>query len=283
MQRCHENDLTGYLLAEEGGFEHLRLPARYESDSPCSTSIGFRDPRTHDGELLAPERFPEAEVVRLEHALGSYASAAQLQQRPSPRGGGIFKRDCWQYYISPPAEFDLVIDSWDMAFKDLKTSSFVCGQKWGFCGANRFLLASARGQWSFTRTCQEVVDFSEIPPVSPRKYVEGKANGTAVLDALKDEVSGLLEFNPNTYGSKEARAAAISPQQEAKNVYLPQNAPWVKAFVEEADLFPFGRWNDQVDTMSQALIQGAELLKKMRKRQVVGKIVSMTRASPWRV
>src|SRR5580704_19108782 len=82
MQRCHQRDLSGHLL-EKGNFEHLCLPAEYEGPGR-TTSIGYFDPRTELGELLWPERFGHKEIEELKINLGSYASAGQLQQRPSP-------------------------------------------------------------------------------------------------------------------------------------------------------------------------------------------------------
>jgi len=90
MQRCHQRDLSGHLL-EKGNFEHLRLPAEFE-EPRCVTSIGWTDPRTQPGELLWEEQFGAKEIADLKISLGSYAAAGQLQQRPSPAGGGIFKR-----------------------------------------------------------------------------------------------------------------------------------------------------------------------------------------------
>src|SRR5579862_1529352 len=96
MQRCHQRDLSGHLL-EKGNFEHLCLPAEYEGPGRV-TSIGFSDPRTEIGELLWPERFGPKEIADLKISLGSYAAAGQLQQRPSPAGGGIFKRHWFRYF-----------------------------------------------------------------------------------------------------------------------------------------------------------------------------------------
>jgi hypothetical protein len=86
MQRCHAQDLSGHLL-EQGGFEHLCLPAEYEGTTR-KTSIGFSDPRKEMGELLWKERYGRQEIEDLKRRLGSYAAAGQLQQRPSPLGGG---------------------------------------------------------------------------------------------------------------------------------------------------------------------------------------------------
>ena len=96
MQRCHQQDLSGHLM-EQGGWEHLVLPAEYEGPTR-TTSIGFADPRQEHGELLWPERFGPKEIEELKVSLGSYAAAGQLQQRPSPSGGGLFKRHWFRYW-----------------------------------------------------------------------------------------------------------------------------------------------------------------------------------------
>ena len=66
MQRLHERDTSGIILANDLGYEHLMLPMRFESNRRCVTSIGFRDPRTRDGELLFPERFGEQQAREME-------------------------------------------------------------------------------------------------------------------------------------------------------------------------------------------------------------------------
>src|SRR5580692_11700206 len=49
QQRLHEADLSGDLLAK-GGYELLCLPAEFEPERRCSTSIGWSDPREQSGE-----------------------------------------------------------------------------------------------------------------------------------------------------------------------------------------------------------------------------------------
>jgi hypothetical protein len=91
MQRVHKDDLSGHVLAQ-GGYEHLCLSAEYEEGHSIITSIGWSDPRTVAGELLWPERFVQAEIDALKRSMGSYAAAGQLQQRPAPAEGRLFKR-----------------------------------------------------------------------------------------------------------------------------------------------------------------------------------------------
>jgi hypothetical protein len=110
MQRVHASDLSGSIL-EHGGWDHLVLPAEYEGEKK-TTSIGWSDPRTEPLELLWPDRFGRPELDELKKSLGSYAAAGQLQQRPSPAEGGLFKRDWWKFYRQAPRKFDEVVQSW---------------------------------------------------------------------------------------------------------------------------------------------------------------------------
>ncbi|MDC9591640.1 phage terminase large subunit, partial [Xenorhabdus sp. XENO-10] len=86
-----------------------------------------------------------------------------------------------------------------------------------------------------------------------RKLVEDTANGPAVLDTLKNTVSGLIPIKPD--GSKVARAHAVTAEWEAGNIWLPHKdtAPWVVDTVNEITTFPVGAHDDVVDAMTQAL------------------------------
>ena len=123
MQRLHEIDVSGTILAEGFDYCHLMIPMEYdEGRYPLDyqgTDIGWIDPREDLDELAWPERFSEAKVVTLKKELGPYAYAGQYQQSPVARGGGIFKRDWW--HVWEPASnkwptFDYLVGSLDSAF-----------------------------------------------------------------------------------------------------------------------------------------------------------------------
>jgi len=277
MQRCHQQDLGGHLL-EQGGFEHLCLPAEYEGPTRM-TSIGFAEPRQEHGELLWPERFGPKEIADLKVSLGSYAAAGQLQQRPSPAGGGLIKRHWFRYYqprganlppvvvqlpdgtpvsieaVEAPYHVDEQIQSWDCAFKDLQTSDYVVGQVWARLGPRYLLGDQIRARMDCPTTVKAVRELSQKWPATYAKLIEDKANGSAVIQMLTNEIAGLIPVNPE--GGKVARAAAVSPLIEAGNVYLPHPlyAPWVTDFIEECAAFPNGAHDDQVDAMTPALLR----------------------------
>jgi predicted phage terminase large subunit-like protein len=246
--RWHEDDLVGRLLreSEHGGepWDVLCLPAFAEDGDMLDRAAD---------EPLWPERFDTAALERIRTAVGSYVWNALYQQRPAPAEGGMFKRNWWRFWRVLPERFDEVIQSWDFAFKETRTSDFVVGQVWGRKGADKFLLDQVRARTDFTGSIAAVRLLSSRWPKAAAKLVEGKANGPAVIAALKKEISGLIEVEPQ--GSKESRAAAVTPQVEAGNVYLPERElhPWVSDFIEEHASFPNGAHDDQVDACSQAL------------------------------
>lgn len=278
MQRLNDRDLAGYSLAEGYADAHCCIPMRFEStravylpslrkfvksDAPEveaeKTAPVFHptvaDPRTVDGELMCPARFSEAEVSKLETVLGSFGTAGQLQQRPTPRGGGIVKRADFKFYRRADGlpEFDMIVDSWDCAFKDTNLSSFVAGGKWGRFGVRKYLLQQERKRMTFTETLAAITRMRDDEYTPNAVLVEDKANGPAVMDTLRDKVSGLIPVEPR--GSKFARASAVSPQIEAGEVWLPHpdEEPWVELFLSEWCAVPTNAFWDQVDQCSQAL------------------------------
>ena len=276
MQRCHEQDLSGHL-SEQGGWDHLCLPAEYEGSGKM-TSIGWSDPRSEYGELLWQERFGRPEIDSLKVSMGSYAAAGQLQQRPSPAEGGLLKRHWFRFWQFPGANLppivfrlpdgtqqsiepvafpfhDEVIQSWDCSFKDLNTSDFVVGQVWTRSGSAFLLLHQVRAKMDCPATVRAVRQMSNRFPMTLAKLIEDKANGSAVVQILAHEIVGILPVTPE--GGKVARASAVSPLIEAGNVYLPHPhiATWVNDFIEECAAFPNGRHDDQVDAMTQALLR----------------------------
>ncbi len=246
MQRLHQADVSGYCIG--AGYTHLCLPGEYEPNHPF---VWPKDPRKEPGELLWPRREDAAVVAEMKSSLGSYGFAGQYQQRPSPAEGGVIKREWIRYYNAVPVDATLYVQSWDATFKDTQDGSYVVGQVWAKKGADYYLVDQVRGRWDFVRTVQEIKNLTARYPQARSKLIEDKANGPAIISALRHEVSGLIPIQVK--GSKEARLAAVSPLFEAGNVHLPGNAPWVADYIEELCSFPNAANDDQADSTSQAL------------------------------
>jgi len=255
MQRLHEKDISGAILSRKIGFEHLCLPMEFETERRCRTSIGFEDPRSYDGELLDPVRFPR-EIVDRDLKAFVYSWAGQYQQRPAPREGGLFKRRWFEIVGAVPAGASRV-RKWDLA-----------GTKDG--GDWTVGLLMARDLASFVYI-EDVVRFQGSPAEVEAAIINtahldrarfgmlrvglnqdpGQA-GKAQISHLTRQLQGFVVESERETGSKETRAAPLASQAEAGNVKIVAGA-WNEAFFSEIEVFPAGAHDDQVDAASEAL------------------------------
>ena len=269
MQRVHEEDVSA--LAIELGYTHLCLPMEFEPDHPFrwvgkaanENQYGPGDPRTREGELLCEDRMSARAVEQLKAQLrvlgGDYAVAAQLQQRPAPRGGGIFKAE-WLPIIEPwevPANSNTA-RGWDLGYSDGAKSDPTVGAKGKLVDGVLYIL-DVRGdrmtpdpmQAFIASTAQE--DGFDCFQAIPKDPAAG-----AVLEAeLSKKLHGYtFEFSPQP-ANKVRYAQPLAAQAQAGNVRLVRG-PWNKAFIREATTFPSGRHDDQIDAASRlyaALVQ----------------------------
>ena len=252
MQRLHVHDLAGAVL-KEGGYEHLCLPMAYEPKIVSTSSLNFKDPRKEEGELLWPARFTKEAVNQLKKELGNRGEASQLQQQPVPLSGAIFEREHVTYWTDLP-NIKTIISSWDCTFKETG-SSYVVGQVWGVTSDcnNYVLLEQIRKRMSFSDTLSAIRKIAYNYPTASAHLIEEKANGSAIIDILRDEIPGLIPVLP--LGGKEARAHAIESLWSNGQVLLPHpdNHPWVSELVQEILEFPSSINDDQVDAMTQGL------------------------------
>jgi predicted phage terminase large subunit-like protein len=267
MQRVHEKDLTGHVLSKDRGYTHLCLPCEYERAHPYKMTnwpgAKVKEPRKREGELLWPERFDRKAVDTLKVDLGSYKASGQLQQRPSPAEGGVYKRKWfrrWQAVALP--RFHRLIWCWDTAVSEKNTAAFTVGGLWGEAEAGYFRLAHFRERVEYPELKAAVRDCYNAKPTAAI-LVEDKSSGQQVVQELKRaDVSPLGEAKPVrlpiigiscTDAGKLVRARAVSPLAEAGLVWIPEDAPWVEPWLQEVCTFPNAEYADQVDEMSQAL------------------------------
>lgn len=260
--RWREDDLAGWLAKEGDGWQVLNIPAQADHDpEKGETDVLGREP----GEFMeSARRRTTADWLKKIREVGTRAWNALYQGRPAPAEGSILKRDWWRFYDQPQwvenangsrtaLGFDELIASWDLTFKDTAGTDYVCGGILGRRGADSYLLDLVYERMDFVRTLREVQQLAAVWPQATLKLVEDKANGPAVISMLARKVPGIVPEEPQ--GSKEARAAAVSPLVEAGNVYLPspELAPWVGAFIDQCAGFPTAAHDDMVDMLSQGL------------------------------
>jgi predicted phage terminase large subunit-like protein len=257
MQRLHEDDPSGFILSEDLGYDHLCIPMEYDPDCTKATSIGWTDPRKRAGELMFPDRFPAEVIDRDKKAMGSYAWAGQMQQRPAPAGGGIFKDEWWRYLdVAPPIEWRSIYA--DTAQKTKEANDFSVLQCWGKTREGQaVLLDMDRGKW-------EAPDLLERARAFWRKHlavsgkgalrsfkIEDKVSGTGLVQTLRREGFPVTPIKRDV--DKVTRAHDAAPMVESGNVILLRSVPHLSDMLAEASAFPNGAHDDTLDPMMDAV------------------------------
>lgn len=258
MQRLHERDVSGLIQKELGDtWEQLILPMEFEPSRRCRIrATGWTDPRKEDGELLWPERFDAESVEELKQTFraqgGSYAEAAQLQQRPAPRGGGLFKREHFLPVDAAPT-VGRVVRGWDLAASTGRNAAYTVGVKLMLSFGKLYILDVVRKRGTpgeiedLIRTCAQQ-DGKQVAISIPQD--PGQA-GKAQKSRLAAVLHGYpVFFSPET-GTKDDRAIPVAAQAEAGNLHILRGA-WNDAFLAEAQLFPTSEYKDQIDALSRA-------------------------------
>lgn len=252
MQRLHEMDVSGFILEDDYGYEHLCLPMEFEPQRRCTTSLGFKDPRTEDGELLFPQRFSRKTVDRDKKIMGAMAVSGQFQQRPAPRGGGFFDWQKLQVVDSPP-KMQKVVRFWDKAGTD-GGGAYTAGVKIGLGDDGFFyILDVVRGQWSAPERERAIRLTTEVDGHLVKQWIEQEpgSGGKESAESTIRNLSGYSIFAERPTGDKAVRAEPFSIQVEAGNVRM-VNAEWNQAYLDEMKTFPVGKYKDQMDASGGA-------------------------------
>lgn len=253
MQRLHESDVSGFILEDDYGYDHLCLPMEFEPERRCTTSLGFVDPRKEDGELLFPERFSRETVDRDKKVMGSMAVAGQFQQRPAPRGGGFFEWEKLEIVEAAPKKLVQFVRYWDKAGTD-GAGAYTAGV---LMAKDRdgifYVLDVVRGQWSAPKREKVIKQTAQTDGVKVKVWVEQEP-GSGGKESAESTVKGLAGFRAyaeRATGDKALRAEPYSVQVEAGNVKVVVGA-WNKEFIDEHKTFPVGKYKDQIDGASGA-------------------------------
>lgn len=290
QQRTHEKDVTGNILSKyDSRWIHLCLPMEFEKSRQCITiplrstkGKPWKDPRKKEGELLWPQGVDRKSLELFktkDFHNDSYRIAGQLQQRPSPSGGGILRSEWfkpWKQKDFP--EFEYILQSWDTALATGEDSSYSACTTWGIFkdrgDVNNIMLLSL---------FREHIGYPELRKIARRLYnnyddtyidkiligrnnpdlilIEEKSSGILLIPDLMSANLPVMRFDPGRHGDKDARCRIVSHLIENGLVWLPTEVPNFEFYTEDSEMlleaavnFPKAETRDIIDTMSQAFI-----------------------------
>jgi predicted phage terminase large subunit-like protein len=270
MQRVHEDDLVGHVLAKDGDWVHLDLPAIAEE--PQSIEIGdgvFHQRAT--GDVLHPERESPEILEGIRTEMGSLLFSAQYQQRPVPVEGNIVKWDWFRTYKVRPAygPDGRIVQSWDTASKAGELHDYSVCTTWLVKGRDYYLLDVMRERLEYPFLRKRVIEMKQRWDART-VLIEDRASGTQLIQDLRKSKE-LRPIAVDPEADKVTRMSNQSAKIEAGQVWLPEQAPWLETFKAEILAFPNGKFDDQVDSVSQFIWwQEDRVRRRLRSGIVIG-------------
>jgi predicted phage terminase large subunit-like protein len=261
-QRLHQNDPCGFLLAQEDSeWTLLKLPLICEEPQTLTFPVSGRIWTRKKGDCLDPKRFPPR-VVR-ERQRDRLVWAGQFQQEPMDPAGNLIRTDDIMFFggrdpktgaLDPglPEHFDRKIISVDCSFKDRPKNDYVAIIVVGIVGSRRYLLHVSNAHLDLTGTENEIRNCHAAYGPIAAVLIEDKANGSAVISRLTEQIPGVIAVNPE--GGKMTRVAATSPEFQAHNWIIERNGPWAHKVIEQLTMFPNAKNDDVLDAIAQASI-----------------------------
>lgn len=263
-QRLDSEDLSAHIL-KLGGWEHLCLPSEFEPTRRCFTKIGWSDPRTQEGELLWPEKFPRPVLDKLKQGLGSMNYAAQYQQSPVPASGGQFKKEWLRYADETPDAYLLETASgtrsvlkdacWrfgtlDLAISSKQSADYTVFAMWDVTPSNDLILiALIRARLDNPDQLKQLrILYQRYRPDYFR--IERVGYQLALIQQALAEGIPAREYNPTR--DKVSRASAAAVWMENEKCFLLKTLIELPAIETELLTFPKAPHDDIVDNFSIA-------------------------------
>lgn len=249
MQRLHELDPTGYLLAKKLNIKHICLPAIADgSESNKSLYVNG---------LLDPIRMNENVLNNYRSTLGSYGFAGQFMQKPAPDEGGKIKREWFEIVNESDIPQHLAVNCYiDGAYTKNTTNDPTGLMPCVFHNNILYIKHWSAKYFEMPELLRYFKEYAEIHKIgmTSRIRIEPKASGLSLKQLIFNEtrfnVSEII--GKHVSESKVARVDACSPTMEAGRVKLLKGA-WNEDFLTELAIFPNGKHDEAVDCLCYAI------------------------------
>jgi predicted phage terminase large subunit-like protein len=251
-------DLVGWLFEEEAEDEPehwhvVLLEAEKEAEPPAipATCTLEPDPRA-PGEALCPARYPIERLKKIARRIGTFFYSALFQQRPRPRGGEMFPRDLATIVPAAPAGLRW-LRYWDKAGTE-GGGAYTSGVKMAIGPDDRVYVGDVvRKQVGSDARKRLMRQTAALDGVEVTVWMEQEP-GSGGKESAEADIKLLAGFDVHAEtatGDKVTRADPFAAQWQAGNVRLVAGA-WNKAYLDEMEAAPHGKYKDQMDASSGA-------------------------------
>jgi predicted phage terminase large subunit-like protein len=150
-----------------------------------------------------------------------------------------------------PEKFEMIIQSWDTANKATELSDFSVCTTWGVIEKQVYLLHVLRKRLNYPELKRAALEQARMFDAN-YILIEDKASGTQLIQELLHEgVYGVTRYEPKF--DKIMRMDSACGIIENGFAHLPEKAPWLSELIDELQAFPKSKYDDQADSISQAL------------------------------
>lgn len=203
------------------------------------------------GEALNPGRENIETLRRIEKSVGTFNFMLQYQQEPVPVEGNLFRKKWFRTYESLPAEGEhKILISWDVASTDSDKADYSVATFWFLTEQGFYLFDLVRLRCDFNELVRRAVAYAAKYPQATT-LVEKANTGYALLDTLARRGVRCCPYVPRE--DKVSRAMKHSVYIENGMVRFKKGAVWFPELLHECLVFPGGKYDDQVDSITQAL------------------------------
>lgn len=269
MQRVHPDDPTKDAL--DRGWKHFCVPMEFvpERKSRTTTDDGqpfWEDPRTVEGEPLAPQRFTPEYLRQVKLSFNLMGYAAQFQQAPlaHAEAGKYFNRapsgNPLRFLDERPIKVKRRVRAWDLASTD-GGGDWTIGVRLALLEDDTMCVEDVvRGQWG-PRTVRSTVKATAELDGNDVEIALPQDPGQAGKDQVQEYVTMLLGWTVvprRPTANKTLRAGPASAQWMAGNVSVVR-AKWNEPFFQVLEAFPDPAvHDDDVDALADAVAHIAQ-------------------------
>ncbi|UAT42857.1 phage terminase large subunit [Anaplasmataceae bacterium AB001_6] len=250
MHRLHDEDLTGYLIKKDNfHWNKLIIPFLVEEKDKIYKSVNDDSLlcSLKEGDVMNPNLYCKRDVLDIKKELSTHVFNTQYQQNPNRNNKSIIKYEWFKKFKEYPDLPYKVVYSCDTSVSE--NGDYSVFIKIHIKNELFYIIDIIREKCDYVRLkriAQDVFSNSQVDKI----IIENKSSGEILIQELSKIINTpIIKINPSI--SKLHRVEKALGVLESGRVLLPEKSSWLYEFEKELCDFPNGKYDDQVDALSQ--------------------------------